>query len=247
MQQTVKYLFAILLVCLLSSSVLAAETEDTPRSWADEAELSYVKGSGNSALETLSAKNLFTLIHSDKWKSFLKASALNGKSDGERTTESYTAELRSDYAFSKRLYTLLLTGWLKDNFAGIDARSYVGLGLVYKVLNGPKHFISTEAGGDYVKEEYTDDTQSDFLRGRLFALYEYRFSKKNKFSQSVEYLYDFDDSKNYNVNTETALISSLNDYWSMKASYAVKYDNRPVPATLEKKDAILSMALVLNI
>jgi len=63
----------------------------------------------------------------------------------------------------------------------------------------------------------------------------------------VEFLYDFDDSENYNVNSETALIAALNDYLSLKASYLVKYYSQPVPETLKETDTILGIALVVNI
>ncbi|HSH13523.1 MAG TPA: DUF481 domain-containing protein [Desulfurivibrionaceae bacterium] len=224
-----------------------AEEQAPARNWSDEAEFSYVKSGGNSRLETLSFKNLFTLKHHEKWQSSLKLASLNGKSDGSRNSESYKSELRTDYALSERLYTLAIAGWLKDNYSGIDSRYNLGPGLGYKWLAGPGHLLNSEAGLEYVMEKNTDATENDFLRGRLFALYEYRFSQKNKFSQALEYLYDFDDSRNYNLNTLTAVTSALNSHWSLKAGYEIKYDNRPVPATLEKKETVLTMALVLNL
>jgi putative salt-induced outer membrane protein len=99
---------------------------------------------------------------------------------------------------------------------------------------------------NYVNEKYINDTDKEYLGGRAFAEYEYAFTDKNKFSQSVEYLHDFDDSNNYNVNSETALISALSDYLSLKTSYVVKYDNQPVPSTLKETDTILSVTLVVN-
>jgi putative salt-induced outer membrane protein len=48
------------------------------------------------------------------------------------------------------------------------------------------------------------------------------------------------------VISETALISALSDYLSLKTSYVVKYNNQPVPATLEETDTILSVTLVVN-
>ncbi|MBN1841534.1 MAG: DUF481 domain-containing protein [Deltaproteobacteria bacterium] len=87
---------------------------------------------------------------------------------------------------------------------------------------------------------------ADYLGGRAAARYEYAFTEKSKFSQSLEFLYDFDDSDNYNVNSETALISALSDYLSLKASYVIKYDHQPVPSTLEDTDTILAVTLVVN-
>lgn len=237
---------ALLLLAFFPGGGRAAE-EGPERAWTDEAELSYVKSSGNSQLETLAARNLFKLKHDDNWQSSLKLAALNGQSDGTRTSESYKAELRSDYVLSRRSYALIIGGWLKDSFAGIEARYNLGPGLGYKWLTGARHVFNNEVGLEYVHEKNTDDTRNDFLRGRLFALYEYNFSKKNRFSQSLEYLYDFDVSSNYNINSVSAITSALNSYWSLKAGYEIKYDNRPTPSSLEKKDSITTIALVLNI
>ena len=135
---------------------------------------------------------------------------------------------------------------MKDEFAGIDSQYYLGPGVGYQFLAGPKHYLVGEAGFNYVKEEYIDNTDKDYLEGRAFAKYEYAFTEKNRFSQSLEFLYDFDDSDNYNVNSETALISALSDYLSLKASYVIKYDHKPVPSTLEDTDTILAVALVVN-
>ena len=122
----------------------------------------------------------------------------------------------------------------------------MGPGAGYNFLTGPKHFLVAEIGLNYVNEQYIDDTDKEYLGGRAFAEYEYAFTDKNKFSQSVEYLHDFDDSNNYNVNSETALISALSDYLALKTSYIVKYDNQPVPSTLKETDTILSVTLVVN-
>jgi putative salt-induced outer membrane protein YdiY len=122
----------------------------------------------------------------------------------------------------------------------------VGPGIRYKFLTGPKRLLVGETGANYATEEYTDGTDKDYIEGRVFGKYEYAFTEKNRFSQSVEFLYDFDDSESYKVNSVTALISALNSYLSLKASYDVNYNNKPVPETLDKTDTILGITLVVS-
>jgi putative salt-induced outer membrane protein YdiY len=38
----------------------------------------------------------------------------------------------------------------------------------------------------------------------------------------------------------------LSDNLSLKASYVIKYDNQPIPETLEETDTILAVTLVVN-
>jgi len=175
-----------------------------------------------------------------------KAEALYGKTYGVKTAERYSSELRLEYLFTDRLYSFATAGWSQDEFAGIDSRYYMGPGLGYKFLIGPKHFFLSELSINYVHEEYTIDADEDYMMGRSFTKYEYAFTEKNRFSQSVEFLYDFEDGDNYIVISETALISALSDYLSLKTSYVVKRDNEPVPDTLEETDTTLSVTLVVN-
>lgn len=229
------------IVFAMATGVCAQE-----KKWSDQAELSFVDTGGNTDVTSLSAKNLLKYECSDDLQAAWKLGALYGQSDGEKNAESYFSDLRLDYLFTKHLYAFGNAGWSKDKFAGIDSRYYVGPGAGYKFLYGPKQFLVAEIGLNYVNEQYIDDTDKEYLGGRAFAEYEYAFTDKNKFSQSVEYLHDFDDSNNYNVNSETALISALNDYLALKTSYIVKYDNQPVPSTLKDTDTILSVTLVVN-
>ena len=224
----------------MNAVVLAQEPK-----WHDEAELMYVDTSGNTEVTTLSAKNTLTVPFSAETKGTWKLGALYGKSDGTKNAESYFTEVRVDHSYTERLYSFGYGGWFKDTFAGIDARYYLGAGAGYKLYTGPKHFLLGEAGLTYTKEDYTDDTDSSFLGGRLFGKYEYHFNEKNKFTQSLEWLLDFSEFDNWNLNSETAVLSALNGWLSLKASYLVKYDNDPI-GNLKKADKILGVALVAN-
>ena len=237
---------AIFFTVLLVIFVVATGAHAEEKKWSDQAELSFVDTGGNTDITTLSAKNLLKYKFSEKLQGEWTAGALYGKTDGEKTAESYFSDLRFDYLFTNRLYSFVAAGWSQDEFAGIDARYYAGPGVGYKFFAGPKHVLLGELGANYVYENYTNGTDEAYIEGRAYASYEYAFTEKNKFSQSVEYLHDFEDCENYTVNSETAVISALSDYLSLKTSYVVKYDNEPVPSTLEETDTILSVTLVVN-
>ena len=79
----------------------------------------------------------------------------------------------------------------------------------------------------------------------FFTGYSYNFTDKNKFLQTVEYLHDFDDGDNYQVNSETSLIAALNGNMSLKTSYLINYDNKP-PVGKKDTDTSLTVTLVIN-
>ena len=242
-------------LCLLAAAVflLAApaafgeESAKSDKPWSDQAELSFVTTSGNTKTTSLAGKNLLTYKFTPKAVGSWKIGGLYSKDHGATTAENYATELRFDYLYTEKFYNYALAGWNKDRFSGIDQRYYAGAGAGYKVLVGPKHFLLGEAGLNYTRECYTDNTSSGFLTGRAFGKYEYAFTKKNRFSQSLEFLYDFSDASHYKASSETAVVSSLTDILSLKAGYTVRYDHKPVPANLQRTDTILTVALVVNL
>jgi putative salt-induced outer membrane protein len=239
-------MLALWLVAAMTAGAAAADEKKPVAVWSDQAELSFVNTTGNTRATTLAGKNVLSHVFSPKLKGSWKLGALYGEEDGRKAAERYETELRADHLLTERNYAYALAGWNRDRFAGIDQRYYGGAGLGRNVLVGPKHFLSAEAGLNGTREEYIDGSSSDFLTGRAFAKYEYAFTAKSRFTQSLEFLYDFSDASHYKGNSETAVVASLADIFSVKAAYTVRYDHKPVPADLKRTDTLMSVALVAN-
>ncbi len=234
-------IIAFVLVIPLACTAVHAEE----RKWHDEAEVTFVSTSGNTEVTTLAGKNTLSYRFSEKTKGTWRLGALYGKSDGTKNAERYSTEIRVDRSHSDRLYSFGYGGWLQDRFAGFDARYDLGAGAGYRLVTGPKHFLLGEGGLTFNREEYTDDTSSDFPGGRIYGLYEYHFTEKNRFTQSLEWLPDFHEFDNWKLNAETALLAALNGWLSLKASYLVQYNNDPI-GNLETTDTTLGASLVVN-
>lgn len=241
--------YNIVIACVFGLSAVHpffafAETPELKKI-TDVAQLSYIDTQGNTDLTTLLVINTFKYAPVDYLIATWKIEALKSSQDGEDTAERYTTFLRVDYNIRRRLYTFADVSWLQDEFAKIDDRYYFGAGLGYKILAGPKHFLDTEAGVNYTMDTYTDDTGNDYAGGRVFGKYAYSFTEKNRFEQSVEYLHDFDDRGNYNINSDTSITSALNSILSLKIGYQVKYDNEPASGA-ERTDRTMAVAMVVN-
>jgi putative salt-induced outer membrane protein len=233
-------------VFLLAAPAAFAAEPTNDNVWSDQAEFSFVKTTGNTEATSMAGKNRLSYRFLPRATGTWRIGGLYSSDGGVTTAEKYDTELRLDYMYTEKAYTFAMAGWNKDRFAGIDQRYYGGGGAGYKFLLGPKHFLLGEAGLNYTQENYTDNTSSGFLTGRAFGKYEYAITKKNRFSQSLEYLYDFSDSSHFKVNAETAVIAGLTDTFSLKAAYTVRHDHKPVPADLERTDTEATMALVAN-
>ena len=244
------------LIIALAASVQAQEVKPEKK-WIDEAELSFVNTSGNSKTSTFAAKNLLKIKFTHKLEGEWDIAALKSQSTdkttdrNELTAERYSTNLKLSYFFTERLYSGLITGWSRDEFAGLQNKYYAGAFVGYKFLTGPKHLLKGELGLNYADEDYTTQKElknfedKDFVEGRAFGIYEYSLTEKTKFSQSVEYLGDFDDPNNYKVNSLSALTVAISDIFSIKPSYEVRYVNK-VPVDINTTDRILTVALVAN-
>ncbi|MDX2447404.1 MAG: DUF481 domain-containing protein [Desulfobacterales bacterium] len=162
-----KNLLYVIIIAFIFSSTGFALAEDG-KTWKDEAELSYIQTGGNTEITSLAGKNLLTYQATDKIKLDWSVLALFAETevdgDTEKSAERYATELRLEYAITERFYTAVYGGWLRDKFAGIDDRYYIGPAAGYKFLIGPKHFLSAEAGVDYTSEDYIDNTSDDYRK-----------------------------------------------------------------------------------
>jgi putative salt-induced outer membrane protein len=244
MKPTYKRVLALAMILIFTG--VAYGEDEPPKKWKDEAEFLYVQTSGNTEVLTLAFKNKLEYQFSKPLKGIWNVSALNGETDGEKTAERYTTDLRLDYLFTEHLYSYFLGSWLQDEFAGFDDRYTLGPGVGYKILTGPRHLLVVEAGLSYAHEDYVSADTEEFAEGRAYGKYEYAFTEKNRLSLASEFLQDLDDNDNYKSNSEVAVISALSDVLSLKVAYEVRYQNRPVPAELEKTDTIFGAAIVFT-
>ena len=238
-----------LIAVLLISIGLVTNTygeDEKKKKWSDEAELSFVQTDGNTNVTTFAFGNTLKYQFSEKLDALWTLRALYGETDGQRNAENYRTELRGNYLINQRIYSYGQIGWFKDVFAGFDQGYSGGAGVGYKFLEGPKHFLNGEAGLNYTKEEYVDGTEDDFPEARAFGKYEYAFNERNRFSQILEFLDDLTDSNKYKFLSETAVIAQLSNSLSLKVSYEIRYNSKPVSSDLEKSDTLLSAAIVAN-
>ncbi len=243
-------LLATLLLFFRSQTVLG---EEVKKNWSNQAELTLVQTQGNSEIKTFQFKDKQSNTFSDTISSELKFETLYSKALGEATAERYTGEGRGDYKLGEKLSTALKAGWKRDRFAGIDNRYYLGPILGYKFLGGPHHFLKTELNVDWVYQEYTneftdenDKEDEDFLSAGLFGEYEWVFSEKSKFTQSVSVFRDFNEQESYQIESITALISKLNSFFSFKTTYQVNHNTDPIDDDLKKTDTSLTVALIAD-
>jgi putative salt-induced outer membrane protein YdiY len=231
-------------VVLLNMRVLADDASAKP--WKNTGEVSVVSSNGNSKATSTSAKDTFNY----KWSKAaleLIAGGLGSSSGNKVTAEQYNASEKVLYPFtdSQKNYVFEKFGWDKNQFAGYRNRWDGNVGYGREIFNISSNTLTSEIGGGYINEERIDAPRNDFASGRAYAKYVRILSATAQFSQDAEYLHDWSDSKDYRLNTETAIIASLTTHLSLKASYKWNRVGKP-PAGIGKDDTTTMVALIIN-
>ncbi len=219
--------------------------EDAPaKPWKNAGELSVVSTNGNSKNTTTSAKDTFDY----KWdRTILEliGGGLGSSSGGRVTSEQYNASEKTTYNFTEKNYVYEKGQWDKNRFAGIRNLWQGSAGVGRRLLDLANDKLDAETGPGYVNEEFTSAPRNEYVSGRVNAKYVHTFSPTASFSQDAEYLHDFSDRKNYRLNTESAIITTLTTHLSLKTSFTWHRVAKPAP-TAVKDDTITALALIIN-
>jgi putative salt-induced outer membrane protein len=228
---------------LLVISAVSAWADEAPPPWKSSLELSYLQTSGNTTSQTLSAglKVERTLSFA---KLTLEGGALYGTKENVASDQSWFGSLKYDQTLSDRFYLFLLEMVERNTLRGFEFRYTHQGGLGYYLIKTEGDILKLEAGAGYVHEDQIDPFRDrGFPSGRAFAGYTHNFSKTSRFDEWVEYLSNLNDSKDYMINEETALITNLMGNLALKTSFDVTYDHLPPPG-FEKSDRVFKTALL---
>ena len=209
-------------------------------------DLGFVNTAGNSEVTTLNVGERLT-YRTAGWVLGEFFNVIYGKTDGTESTSLWKAGARVDRELSQRLAAYGFVGWERNKFAGISRRFEEGVGLAYKVLTGPKSVLDFEAGVSLNQQRSTlaGIPEDKFAAGRAAGLFRYNLSESAFLTQLVEFLPNLEESDDYRVNSETALVASLSKSIALKLGYVVRFDNLPEPG-FKETDRIFTSGIQVN-
>jgi putative salt-induced outer membrane protein len=196
------------------------------------ADFGFVNAAGNTSLTTLNLGEKFVANTPHQQVIFTELLGIvYGSTDGTKSAENYRAQLRLDYKLVDRVFLFGLTGWDRNTFGGVDRRFEETIGLAYKPIANDRDQLDFEGGVSLFQQRNTvavNGTFDDnFKAGRVAGLYKHMFTKTASFTQSAEFIPDFDEGDHWRLNTESALVAPISVHIGVKLSYVVRYDNAP--------------------
>jgi putative salt-induced outer membrane protein len=230
--------------CLaVAGSALQAQAAkpDTAKPVKVTAGVAYLNSSGNTDVTSL------TLNERLEWKRprFLwaqSANAINGSTGGEESANLLALGLRGDWKPPGRLSVYSLVNYDRNRFADIGRRFEEGAGLGYSFIERPHHRLTTELGSQFVQQQNLDKVNDNFLAGRAAELYRYTVTENTYLEERLEYLPNFEDTRDYRMNGEANVVAPLSRHLSLKLGYVVRFDNQPEP-NVKKTDRFFTSGL----
>lgn len=177
--------------------------------------------------------------------------------DDMRTSVSNVqGRIRYDRFLSEHWSLFVAQSARKDRFQGLELRLNFDPGLAYYLFDLDKHRLWAEAGYDLqydIRENAAlraaatplDKTETRHS-ARGFLGYENNLNEVLRLTTGLEYIQSVQESKNWRLNWDTGLTSSISSSFSFATTFSLRYDNNPL-AGVRKTDTVTALNLVYTL
>jgi putative salt-induced outer membrane protein len=215
----------------LWAAPLLAQAQDTvpaEKRFKITTDVAFVNANGNSDFTTLGlsdklewkASSRFLVKQSFRWD--------YGEDDGDESANALLFGVRGEYLMTDRLSLFLGFTYDYDLFNGVKRRFEESIGLGFMAVNATRNKLRLDVGVSQFQEwEVLQNSAYNFTAGRLAADYKHLFTEKAYFQQIVEYIPNFDNSADYRLNTETALVAPITGGVAIKVGYVFRFRGEP--------------------
>ena len=209
----------------------------------NETELGIASANGNTRTKTYTFKQLNDYKWANNVISF-RSRYLNSKAGGIETGRYFMGGLRYENQISSKLGLFTGETFEKDKFANIDKRFITDLGARYRFIDSEMTKFATEVGYRYMHEDRIDGTTAFSNYGRVYSEWEHKWNQNFSTKYWAEYLPNFNEQTDWQFNSEFSIWAALNETFSLKTAYLLRYDHKPAPGVVYKSDTLLTTALV---
>lgn len=229
---------------LLFFSLAAIFSQAVHSATTNESELGILLAKGNTNSESYSAQEILTYNWVEKNTLKFKGRYLQAKNSGIETVRYWLAGLRYDLAVSHRVSVFAGESLESDKYAGYNQKYNTDVGAKYALLKEPKFLWDAELGYRYTKENQLTGQQNNLNYVRAYTEATKLWSEGVSTKLWFEYLPNLTIGSDYQMNSELSVIAALNNVFSLKTGYLLRYDHLPNPGAHTKTDTLLTTALV---
>jgi len=232
-------LCALFLLMFTGSALAQAPAAAPADPFIGSVSLGYLATTGNTESKNANASMKATWDLDGPWKHDWNALAINARTNGITTAESYSAGYKALRDFSDKSYLFFTGDWRQDQFAGYDRQVSETIGYGRRLLDSERQMLALEGGAgakqtDVVTGEALDEA---IVRGAID--YILHISESSEFNQKL--LIEQGDENRYTEST-SALKARLIGNIALVLSLVIK-QNSDVPVGIEGTDRFTSISL----
>lgn len=227
---------------VFSTLSLSFAADPTPDGWKNESQAGVVLTSGNTNTSSLSASELASYQFGSNLVKFT-AAYLYQKNAGVVSGRSWSLGLRYEKILSDQLSIFIGQSVEGNRFAGLDQRYNTDIGAKYTFVKNDELTWIGEGGYRYTRENLTLLSRT-LHYARAYTEIEKKWSPTVSTKYWLEYLPNFTDTDNWQLNTELSLSAAISSVFSVKSAYLLKYDNQINAPGLTKTDKTITTSLV---
>lgn len=229
---------------LIVSAVCALFSAVTYAGYTNESELGILIAKGNSDSESWNVKETAGLIWDELNLLKFTGRYLQTKSKNVENARYWSGGLRYDRSLSERLGVFVGEIIESDKYAGYNQKYNSDIGARYSLIKETKLIWNAEIGYRYTVENQLTEVQKklNYIRGYTEAIKNWTSDVSTKLW--FEYLPNLTVASDYQMNSELSITAALNNIFSIKTGYLLRYDNLPNAGAVAKTDTLLTTALV---
>ncbi len=215
-----------------------------------------VQVAGNYGVADIESQTTRYLFIADPLTGNRVEEQIDTRIERENTVANLQGMARYDVFFAKRWSGFLMATARRDRFQGLDLRFNLDPGVAVHVLTRANHRLWFEAGYDFqydIREdearlaaeaagEVRPDKTATNHAVRLYAGYTNNLSEFVTFDTGAEYLQSVLVAGRFRVNWLSSLTTQLADRVSVGLTFALRYENQPLPEVLPL-DTVTSVLL----
>jgi putative salt-induced outer membrane protein len=238
-----------LIICLTltlaaRSAVAQSAPPEPPPVWETALGASFVGTTGNTDTTTLGAD--YSLHRRwPVWQIEATASAVRTSDVDVTTAERYLGAFRANRKLSELLSLSAGERAEHDRFSGMDFRSILDAGLVWKVVHAPRWTLESTTSLAWNHEDPTTGPTIDHPIGLLQALSRIPLGSGGDTTQRFTFYPDFSDSSNYRSEAEVTAQASMNSHLALKFGYLWRYSHVPTEG-FKRADSTTTASIVLR-
>lgn len=213
-----------------------------PPAFEGSAELSFVGTTGNSSTRTVGAATTLVFRPHD-WSITSKAAFIRSEDRGTTKAESTNLSTKVGRDLTERLSLGGHHQYTRDQFAGINHRNTVDVGLTYDVVESATQKLVVDAGIGYANEQRRAGRNLSSAIGTAGVTYTVALSDHATLEDEVSAVASFKNGRDRRLANVASLSAKLTTLFSLKVTHTTRWIKSPVPG-FKKTDTVTAVALV---